>query len=63
MAFLRPLSPPAANAVISELGLCTTASVTMSRLVDYDALPDFLTSLGFKAVMIPPSLTMYITPR
>src|SRR5262249_58808655 len=35
-----------ANAVIDELGLHSTASVTMSRLVDYDALPDLLKSLG-----------------
>ncbi|NIR32415.1 MAG: radical SAM protein [Gammaproteobacteria bacterium] len=39
-----------ANALIEELGLHSTASVTMSRLVDYDALPDFLRSLGFTAV-------------
>ncbi len=39
-----------ANKLILELGLHSTASVTMSRLVDYDALPDFLNSLGFKAV-------------
>jgi MoaA/NifB/PqqE/SkfB family radical SAM enzyme len=40
----------AANQLIAELGLHSTASVTMSRLVDYQALPDFLKSLGFKAV-------------
>lgn len=39
-----------ANGVIGELGLQATASVTMSRLVDYDALPAFLRSLGFAAV-------------
>jgi len=39
-----------ANKVILELGLHSTASVTMSRLVDYEALPDFLESLGFTAV-------------
>ena len=39
-----------ANKIISELGLHSTASVTMSRLVDYDAMPDFLESLGFTAV-------------
>jgi MoaA/NifB/PqqE/SkfB family radical SAM enzyme len=39
-----------ANALIKQLGLHSTASVTMSRLVDYDALPDFLHSLGFNAV-------------
>ena len=46
-----------ANAVIDELGLHSTASVTMSRLVDYDALPDFLKSLGFKAVTFSYPLT------
>ena len=39
-----------ANALIDDLALHSTASVTMSRLVDYEALPDFLKSLGFKAV-------------
>ncbi len=33
-----------ANAVIGELGRSSIASVTMSRLVDYEALPDFLRS-------------------
>jgi MoaA/NifB/PqqE/SkfB family radical SAM enzyme len=46
-----------ANAVIDELGLHSTASVTMSRLVNYDALPDFLKSLGFKAVTFSYPLT------
>ena len=46
-----------ANAVIDELGLHSTASVTMSRLVDYEALPDFLESLGFKAVTFSYPLT------
>jgi len=46
-----------ANAVIAELGLHSTASVTMSRLVDYDALPDFLKSLGFKGVTFSYPLT------
>jgi len=46
-----------ANAVIDELGLHSTASVTMSRLVDYEALPDFLKSLGFKAVTFSYPLT------
>jgi MoaA/NifB/PqqE/SkfB family radical SAM enzyme len=39
-----------ANKVIKELRLYSTASVTMSKLVDYDALPDFLRSLGFTSV-------------
>jgi MoaA/NifB/PqqE/SkfB family radical SAM enzyme len=46
-----------ANAVIDERGLHSTASVTMSRLVDYAALPDFLKSLGFKAVTFSYPLT------
>jgi len=40
----------AANRVLDELGLHATASVTMSRLVDYDALPGFLEELGFSSV-------------
>jgi hypothetical protein len=40
-----------ANRIFADLKLHTTASVTMSRLVDYDALPDFLTSLGFTSVV------------
>ena len=40
-----------ANRVCKELKVHTTASVTMSRLVDYDALPDFLQSLGFTSVV------------
>jgi MoaA/NifB/PqqE/SkfB family radical SAM enzyme len=39
-----------ANKVLNELGVLATASVTMSRLLDYDALPAFLESLGFSAV-------------
>jgi MoaA/NifB/PqqE/SkfB family radical SAM enzyme len=39
-----------ANRTIAELGAASTASVTMSRLVDYDAVPAFLASLGFSAV-------------
>jgi MoaA/NifB/PqqE/SkfB family radical SAM enzyme len=39
-----------ANRLIRELGLHSTASVTMSRLVDYDAMPEFLESLEFPAV-------------
>ena len=39
-----------ANRVLKALHIGSTASVTMSRLVDYDALPDFLTSLGFHSV-------------
>ena len=39
-----------ANRLLKELKVHSTASVTMSRLVDYEALPDFLTSLGFTSV-------------
>lgn len=40
-----------ANAVLAELKIHTTASVTISRLVsDYGLLPDFLRSLGFSHV-------------
>ena len=36
----------AANETAREIGLHATASVTMSKLVDYDALPGFLESLA-----------------
>jgi MoaA/NifB/PqqE/SkfB family radical SAM enzyme len=39
-----------ANGLLNELKVHATASVTMSRLVDYEALPDFLESLGFTSV-------------
>jgi hopanoid biosynthesis associated protein HpnK len=39
-----------ANRSIADLGAGSTASVTMSRLVDYEAVPAFLGSLGFSAV-------------
>lgn len=43
--------------ILEELGVHPTASVTMSRLVDYDALPGFLASLGFTAVTFSYPLT------
>ena len=46
-----------ANKVLAEMGMSATASVTMSHLVNYDALPDFLTSLGFKSVVFSYPLT------
>ncbi len=46
-----------ANKVLADIGMNATASVTMSHLVDYDALPDFLTSLGFKSVVFSYPLT------
>lgn len=39
-----------ANRAIKETGRTSIASVTMSRLVDFDALPGFLRSLGFDCV-------------
>ncbi|NEP88898.1 MAG: radical SAM protein [Okeania sp. SIO2C2] len=46
-----------ANKVLKDIGMYSTASVTMSHLVDYDALPDFLTSLGFESVVFSYPLT------
>lgn len=46
-----------AVAILEDIGVHPTASVTMSRLVDYEALPDFLTSLGFTAVTFSYPLT------
>ena len=46
-----------ANEVISKLKMHATASITMSRLVDYDALPDFLSSLGFTSAVFSYPLT------
>lgn len=46
-----------ANHFIKELGLSSTASVTMSRLVDYESLPGFLWSLGFSSVTFSYPLT------
>jgi MoaA/NifB/PqqE/SkfB family radical SAM enzyme len=46
-----------ANRVFKEIGVQSTASVTMSRLLDYDALPAFLDSLGFDSVTFSYPLT------
>ena len=46
-----------ANKTLDSIGMSATASVTMSHLVDYDALPDFLTHLGFKSVVFSYPLT------
>jgi MoaA/NifB/PqqE/SkfB family radical SAM enzyme len=46
-----------ANRLLSELGVHATASVTMSRLLDYQALPEFLESLGFSSVTFSYPLT------
>lgn len=46
-----------ANRLISSLKLTSTASTTMSRLVDYQALPNFLESLNFSSVTFSYPLT------
>lgn len=47
-----------ANPLLKELGIQSTASVTMSRLIeDYAALPPFLRSLGFDTVTFSYPLT------
>jgi MoaA/NifB/PqqE/SkfB family radical SAM enzyme len=47
-----------ANEVFAELGVQTTASVTASKLIeDYEKLPDFLRSLGFRSCTFSYPLT------
>jgi hypothetical protein len=46
-----------ANREITRRGLISTASVTLSRLLDIEALPAFLADLGFKAVTFSYPLT------
>jgi MoaA/NifB/PqqE/SkfB family radical SAM enzyme len=46
-----------ANQEIARLGLIATASVTLSRLLDLDRLPAFLTELGFESVTFSYPLT------
>jgi len=46
-----------ANGEIESLGMIATASVTLSRLLDIDALPEFLKGLGFTAVTFSYPLT------
>uniref|UniRef100_A0A0C1NI68 Radical SAM protein n=1 Tax=Tolypothrix bouteillei VB521301 TaxID=1479485 RepID=A0A0C1NI68_9CYAN len=46
-----------ANKLLADIGMHATASVTMSHLVDYDALPNFLKSLGFRSVVFSYPLT------
>ena len=46
-----------ANRVFKELKVQSTASVTMSRLLDYDKLPAFLEELGFDSVTFSYPLT------
>ena len=47
-----------ANALFAQLGVQTTASVTVSRLIDdYAKLPDFLRELGFRSCTFSYPLT------
>jgi MoaA/NifB/PqqE/SkfB family radical SAM enzyme len=46
-----------ANEQIARIGLHSTASVTMSRLVDFEKLPEFLVGLGFTSVTFSYPLT------
>jgi len=46
-----------ANREIASLGMIATASVTLSRLLDIDALPPFLEDLGFECVTFSYPLT------
>jgi MoaA/NifB/PqqE/SkfB family radical SAM enzyme len=46
-----------ANREIASLGMIATASVTLSRLLDLDALAPFLKQLGFKSVTFSYPLT------
>lgn len=46
-----------ANKELTSLGMIATASVTLSRLLDLDALPAFLKSLGFQSVTFSYPLT------
>jgi len=46
-----------ANRFLRDAGIHSTASVTMSRLVDYDCLPGFLKDLGFDSVTFSYPLT------
>jgi MoaA/NifB/PqqE/SkfB family radical SAM enzyme len=46
-----------ANREIAKLGRIATASVTLSRLLDLDALPEFLRDLGFESVTFSYPLT------
>ena len=46
-----------ANETLAKHHMHATASITMSRLVDYEALPDFLHSLGFTSAVFSYPLT------
>ena len=46
-----------ANKELTSLGMIATASVTLSRLLDLNALPDFLSDLGFQSVTFSYPLT------
>ena len=47
----------AANKELTALGMIATASVTLSRLLDIETLPDFLIDLGFRSVTFSYPLT------
>ena len=51
-----------ANARFKQLGIATAASVTMSRLVNYAELPQFLTSLGFGSLTFSYPLSDLASP-
>ena len=51
-----------ANESLKKHNISTAASVTMSRLVDYDSLPAFLQSLGFSSVTFSYPLTDLASP-
>jgi MoaA/NifB/PqqE/SkfB family radical SAM enzyme len=52
----------AANAQFKRRAIGTAASVTMSRLVDYAALPSFLSSLGFESLTFSYPMTHLASP-
>ena len=51
-----------ANILLGKANIGTAASVTMSRLVDYDRLPGFLESLGFDSLTFSYPLTTLSSP-
>ncbi len=51
-----------ANARFRQRNIATAASVTMSRLVDYNKLPTFLKSLGFESLTFSYPLTTLASP-
>ncbi len=51
-----------ANFLLRQANIATAASVTMSRLVDYEKLPAFLESLGFDSLTFSYPLTTLSSP-